>query len=284
MLFMDSGVEHPIVLARRSLDGGVALCKKTIDDMADEVKERKVGLLIMDPLVEFHEVPENDNPTMKLVLGTFRTVAKRARCASIVVAHTGKPDKTSSRGSSGDMNAIRGAVSQTGVARVIATVFPAAKEDAKEWTLEGSHLQYVKVEVAKITLGKKPADPWWFKFQNVRVNEDDVGTLLPVTMNRKKPTTGSIDLAQILAAALARAGNPATVHSFAELGKVMTAPELASFPDVKNRSRTILEAFGGADECLTDHGKLKLTRRGGKAGLGFHLDVAPPAASTGEDK
>ena len=67
MLFLGSGVDAPLMLARRR--GDVVAAGEAVVTFTEAVRTNTIGLLILDPLVELHEVAENDNVEMRAVLG-----------------------------------------------------------------------------------------------------------------------------------------------------------------------------------------------------------------------
>ena len=64
------------------------------------VKEVNPDVLILDPLIKFHDVDENSASQMSDVLGKIRTMMAELKLSVILVHHTGKVASRGSRGSS----------------------------------------------------------------------------------------------------------------------------------------------------------------------------------------
>src|SRR5690606_15411268 len=69
---------------------GFKVCQPLIDDMVSEIQRRGIDVVIIDPLVSTHEVPENDNSAMQRVAKAWTEVADRANCCVEVIHHVVK--------------------------------------------------------------------------------------------------------------------------------------------------------------------------------------------------
>lgn len=88
-LFTDSGRDQEFVVMKQ--DGrGFKVCQPLIDDMVSEIQRRGIDVVIIDPLVSTHEVPENDNSAMQRVAKAWTEVADRADCCVEVIHHVVK--------------------------------------------------------------------------------------------------------------------------------------------------------------------------------------------------
>ena len=86
---MDSGRDQPLVIATMSRDGR--------HDRAAGGRRagrgdhrRKIDVIVIDPFVSSHEVPENDNTAQDMVVKEWGRVADRGNCAVHLVDHTRK--------------------------------------------------------------------------------------------------------------------------------------------------------------------------------------------------
>lgn len=155
--------------------------------MIEEIRGNDIQAVIFDPLAEFHEAQESDNAQMRRVMGFAREIITTTGCAGYIGAHTRKPDKASSKGFAGDLDAIRGASAQAGVIRIAHTLLPASADDAKYWQMQGSHLNYVRLDMAKTNLGRKWTEPTWFTFDEVPISmEERIGVLRPANLSKKE--------------------------------------------------------------------------------------------------
>jgi len=179
-LGLNSGADRPLLVARLNRDGTV-LRLPDIDAMAERVRANGIGLLVVDPFVETHEVDENDNAQIKAVAAMWRDVARRAECAVILVHHTGKPPAASADAWAGSLAASRGASSLAGVARIMRTLFAMSERDAERLGIapEERH-RWVRLDDAKANLSLASAKAKWFRRVSVTIaNGDEVGVLVP---------------------------------------------------------------------------------------------------------
>lgn len=88
-LFTDSGREQEFVIMKQ--DGrNFKICQPLIEELVVEIQLRQIDVLIVDPFVSTHEVPENDNGAMQRVAKAWTEVADRANCSVEVVHHVVK--------------------------------------------------------------------------------------------------------------------------------------------------------------------------------------------------
>jgi len=88
-LFVDSGREKAITLACQSREG-FKTYRAVSNSIVAELKEKKIGLLILDPFVATHRVAENDNGAIDSVVKELAYIADRAKCAIEIVHHSRK--------------------------------------------------------------------------------------------------------------------------------------------------------------------------------------------------
>ena len=61
--------------------------QKVIDEINSEIKLKKIGLLVIDPFVIFHNVNENDNGAIDIVVKAIIGIANETRCCVHIVHH-----------------------------------------------------------------------------------------------------------------------------------------------------------------------------------------------------
>lgn len=191
-LALNSGSERPLIVARTTKEG-IVLRLPDIDAIIKLVKSEGIGLLIVDPFVETHEVDENDNAQIKAVAAMWREVARRASCAVILVHHTGKPPAASPDAWAGSLHASRGASSLAGVARIVRTLFGMSERDAEKLGLEPEERhRFVRLDDAKANLSLASSSARWFQRIAVTIaNGDEVGALVPADPASKGEPVGS---------------------------------------------------------------------------------------------
>jgi hypothetical protein len=110
-LYTDSGRDQEFVVMRAEGRGFTA-CQPVIDEMVAEIQARQIDVVIIDPLVSTHEVPENDNSAMQRVAKAWTEVADRANCCVEVIHHVvknaGEVTADSARGGSALKDKTRG--------------------------------------------------------------------------------------------------------------------------------------------------------------------------------
>jgi hypothetical protein len=189
---------------------GIVIRLPDVDACIEHIRNYDIGLFVVDPFVETHEVNENSNEQIKMVAAMFREVARATNCAVLLVHHTAKPPQGMSDGHAGNMNTARGASALVAVARVVQTLFAMSEKDADRYDIrpEERHL-YLRLDDAKANLGLVSPAAKWFRKVGVEIaNGDDVGVLVPEDLSpaaSEKNKCGASDLYRtIIAVLLAR--------------------------------------------------------------------------------
>ena len=173
---LNSGADRPLLFARIDRNGTV-IRQPDVDGCIEQIREHNIGLFVVDPFVETHEVNENSNEQIKMVAAMFREVARATHCAVLLVHHTAKPPQGTSDGHAGNMNTARGASALVGVARVVQTLFAMSDKDADRYDIpsEQRHL-YLRLDDAKANLGLVNPNAHWFRRVGVEIaNGDEIG-------------------------------------------------------------------------------------------------------------
>ena len=179
-LGLNSGSERPLVVAKAMKDGSVVRLPD-VEAIVEVIKAEGIGLLIVDPFVETHEVDENNNAQIKAVAALWREVARRGGCAVVLVHHTGKPPAASPDAWTGSLSASRGASSLSGVARVVRTLFGMSERDAEKLGIDAARRhQLVRMDDAKANLSLASHQARWFERKSITIaNGEEVGVLVP---------------------------------------------------------------------------------------------------------
>jgi hypothetical protein len=276
-LYVNSGVDWPLFVARRDKEGRLVEDAE-ITHIIKLIREREIGVFIMDPLVEFHEGSENDNPEMRFVWSVARKIAVLGDCAVLVAAHPRKPPQAASDGFVGDQDAFRGASAQTGVMRLGFTMFGMSSKDAKRFGVhEDERHLYVRVDPAKANLMLKTAEPQWLKRISVDIGGEQIGVLEPVVLEKR--VSRKIDLLDVIARSMEVAGLDGV--PLKDLVAAMSPADLEELGTDTNRGRRIKKAIteelghnpekGETAEIETDHGRLSITNYEAPKGFYFAL-------------
>jgi AAA domain len=179
-LALNSGADRPLLIAKADRIGNV-IRLPDVDACIEHIKAHGIGVFIVDPFVETHEVNENSNEQIKAVAIMFREIARRGKCAVMLVHHTAKPPQGASDGHAGNLNTARGASALVGVARIVQTLFTMSSKDAERYGVpEEKRHRYVRLDDAKANVSLIGADARWFRRVGVTIaNGDEVGVLVP---------------------------------------------------------------------------------------------------------
>ena len=197
---LNSGADRPLLFARTDRQDQVVRLPD-VDACIAQLKEHDVGLFVVDPFVETHEVNENSSEQIKAVAAMLREIARAANCAVLLVHHTAKPPQGMSDGHAGNMNTARGASALVGVARVVQTLFAMSEADAERAGVsnEERHL-YLRLDDAKANLGLVNPDATWYRKVGIELpNGDEVGVLTPHSFEPASDRFTSHVATQILA-------------------------------------------------------------------------------------
>jgi hypothetical protein len=179
-LALNSGADRPLLVARADRAGNVVRLPD-VDACIEHIRAHGIGLFIVDPFIETHEVNENSNEQIKAVAAMFREIARRGDCAVMLMHHTAKPPQGTSDGHAGNLNTSRGASALAGVARVVQTLFSMSPRDAQHYGVRDEDRRlYVRLDDAKANLGLISGEASWYRRVSVTIaNGDEVGVLAP---------------------------------------------------------------------------------------------------------
>jgi len=150
--------DQPVRIA--TLQNGVAVINDhVVQWMIQFIETNKIDVFMVDPLVSFHSVRENDNGDMDLVIKQgFGAVASKANSACEVYQHPGKPKPgqaettvDDARGASAILWAVRSA-------RVLNLMTPT---DATEFGIpENERRSYIRISNGKANMGPVGKATW----------------------------------------------------------------------------------------------------------------------------
>lgn len=187
-LFIDSGVERPLCIARRRMKEG-NLQRADVDDVIATIQKNGISLFVADPFLETHEGDENSNRDINSVGRLYREIATRGNCSVLVVHHTNKPKGASDEGRAGNMHAARGASALMGVARIAKTLVGMSETDAKGLGIPPDNRnRYVRLDDAKANLTLGGLSGSWYRRESILMPnlEDEVGILVPVSLKSNR--------------------------------------------------------------------------------------------------
>ena len=149
---------------------GITVNEKLVDDIVAFIKENDFGVVIIDPLISSHSVPENDNVAMDAVAKTWARIAALANCNVEMAHHTRKPirgdeGETSSsdaRGAGSLMDAVRGS-------RVLNQL---TNKEAEDFGVD-DRFEYFRTNRGKANMTRRGRASW-FKLVSVTIGNGPI--------------------------------------------------------------------------------------------------------------
>ncbi len=181
-LFVDSGRDQSLVIAKMNRDGP-AIARPVVDALVEQVIAKKINIIIIDPFVSCHEVPENDNGAQDMVVKEWGKVAERGSCAVHLIDHTRK----AAAGTEVTTDSARGGKAKTDACRVVRVVNQMSKAEGEKARVENPR-RYFRVYNDKANLAPPADKSDWFKLESV-----DLG-------NGAKIFFGSMDSSEVVEA------------------------------------------------------------------------------------
>jgi hypothetical protein len=160
-LFLDSGRDQPVVVAR-TLAGGTRIMEPVVDGIIAEIKARSIDVLTIDPFVSSHEVPENDNGAIDLVIKkAWGEVAERGGCAVELVHHLRKIGEDEPT-----VDAARGAGALVAGLRALRVLAGMTKAEAERAGVENPY-RYFRVFSGKLNMAPREDKSDWHYLESV---------------------------------------------------------------------------------------------------------------------
>ena len=159
-LFVDSGREQKLVVAVTERNAPM-IVRPVIRALVEQIKLRKIDIIVVDPFVSCHEVPENDNGAMDMVVKEWGLVAELGNCAVHLVDHT---SKAGSKEVVTDSS--RGAKAKTDAARVVRVVNRMTDTDGKTYGITETW-RYFNTFNDKANMAPPKARRDWFKMESM---------------------------------------------------------------------------------------------------------------------
>jgi RecA-family ATPase len=137
------------------------------------VQGNRLDVLIIDPLVSFHSVPENDNGAMDvLIKDGFGAIADEARCAVELLHHPGKPKPGQAETVVEDARGASAVIWAVRVARVFNFMTP--EEASKLGIAENDRRLHIRIANGKANMGPLGKAEWLKLVVEILPNGDAV--------------------------------------------------------------------------------------------------------------
>ncbi|MGY4473751.1 hypothetical protein ACVILL_001165 [Bradyrhizobium sp. USDA 3364] len=128
-----SGVRASMRLAEYR-DGRVVLNDKAFKKLAELIEARGIDILILDPLVALHSIPENANSEMNAVMTRFKNLAA-TKLIALLLAHHDKKNIGGKGLDDANQDDARGAGTITTPVRVVLNMRRLSKKDTQTWRI-----------------------------------------------------------------------------------------------------------------------------------------------------
>lgn len=159
-LFINSGRDTEIVIARQNRDG-VTVAVPVVEAIKATIRENGIDLVVIDPFVSSHQVPENDNGAIDRVAKTWGAIAGTTNCAIELVHHSRKTN-----GAEVTVEDSRGGGSLVYATRSTRALNVMTKEEAEKAGVERRR-SYFRADNGKGNLTAPPEGSTWFKLISV---------------------------------------------------------------------------------------------------------------------
>lgn len=145
-LHLQSGATGLLVFASADRDG-VRVNEPLVNSLISYIREHGIELVILDPLVTLHTVPENDNMGMTHVADVFKRIAAETDAAMLIAHHARKTQRSNGQTAPLDASDGRGAVAVINSARIVMNINDiASAEKAAEFQISDQDLwRYIVV-------------------------------------------------------------------------------------------------------------------------------------------
>jgi hypothetical protein len=169
-LFVDSGRTMPIVMAEGTKSGTI-IAAPVIKEVIATLLDKMIDVLIVDPFVSCHQVPENDNSGIERVAKSWSRIADTANASVMLVHHSRK-----TYGNEMTVEDGRGAsalIAATRTARVLNTM---SKTDGDNLGVtEAERRRFFRSDIGKANLSRPAERADWFTIESVQLGNGALG-------------------------------------------------------------------------------------------------------------
>lgn len=164
-IFMNSGRDRPLVVAKLSEDGSTVVFPDK-DAIIQQGRICEIGHLVVDPYVRSHELDENSNTQQAAAAAAWAQIAGELNCGVHLVHHTRKGAVT-------DIDASRGAKALTDHARAGLLLSSMPEEEAVKLGIpvEKRH-SYIRLDDAKSNMAPRAEKANWFHLEPIKLHNE----------------------------------------------------------------------------------------------------------------
>lgn len=156
-LYHDTGREKEICIGQHSRDGFM-INAEVVAEITQHILDHHIDVLIVDPFVAAHNVPENDNGAINAIVRAFARIAEYGDCAVELVHHIRKPGAGIVADT--DVNDARGASALIGGVRSARVLNVMSAEEADQLKIK-NRFAYFRVDNGKANLAPRSDEAVW---------------------------------------------------------------------------------------------------------------------------
>ena len=191
-LFVDSGHDVQIVVAETAKDG-TKINAPVIENLVRVIREKKLDVVIIDPFISSHNVPENDNSTIDSVIKLYGRIAAQEGISIMLVHHSRKLN-----GKEGTGDDIRGGGAIRDAVRSARILHPMNESEARKYGID-DHTSYFYATDDKQNFAKRSSDRQFYRMESVCIGNglfgENHGDYVGV-VNRWHPAKTSTELTE----------------------------------------------------------------------------------------
>lgn len=184
-LYVDSGLEGAELKTAHETKDGTRINAPVISALVDQLRDKAIDVLVVDPFVSSHSVPENDNTAIDLVAKQWAKVASITQTAIVLVHHSRKLGLAEAGAESA-----RGASALVAAARSVLAINRMSEEEAAKLGVDGeTRRRFVRTYDDKNNRAPPAETSDWFELRSVSLgNGPNGGDSLPVVVPWTPPS------------------------------------------------------------------------------------------------
>ena len=177
-LFLDGEDDIRITLAAETREG-VTENDALLQYMTNKIKQLGIGVVIIDPLIGAHQVNENSNMAVQVVVAMLRKLARDTGASVHPVHHIRKGN-----GDDATVDSVRGANALIGAARAARVLNKVTEEAAEKLGLEGDAARGIfRSDDAKANLAAPSDKATYLQTIGVQIaNGEHIAVVRPITL------------------------------------------------------------------------------------------------------
>lgn len=161
-LYVDTGREMRIVIAEQTRSGAT-VTRPVVDKIIESIRERGIGLMVVDPFVACHRAAENDNNAIEAVAAAWAEIADVTGAAIELVHHSRKTG-----GAEVTVDDARGAGALLAKARSARVINGMTSEEAAKAGVDNRRLHF-RCENGKANLAVPVDQATWYRLTSVEL-------------------------------------------------------------------------------------------------------------------